>query len=84
MSLLFLVKHSCFSIPAAQTVLAAIAGKLREFDKLNDDCPATIRILQTILQTHPKFVEERADLDEEERDEVMLVYAFGRARRLRH
>ncbi len=29
-----------------------------------------------MMQTYPKFVEEGADLDEEERDKAMLLYAI--------
>ena len=63
-------------MPAVTTLLAAIAGTLREFDKPNEDGPATNRILQTMMQTYLKFVEEGSDLDEEERDEAMLLYAI--------
>ncbi len=52
-----------------------VSPALREFDKPNEDCPATNWILQTMMQTYPKFAEEGADLDEEERDEAMLLYA---------
>lgn len=69
-------EHYSYSMPAVSALLAAIAGTIREFDEPDSDLPATNWILETMMHAYPKFVEADAHLDEEERDEAMLLYAI--------
>ena len=47
-TLLLSDKYYRCSLPAVSTLLVVIAGTLREFDKPNEDCPATKWMLPQI------------------------------------